>query len=423
MRSVIRLHVIACTLSVLTMAFVHISLANVVPSARMLTTDIVGASYNLWWASLILRQRFARCPAEQPSLLDRASTLGALLGCLVTVAVFWLTMPFATDKLRMLFLAFMQGPVALVAFASAGRTEGRGPPLAFYVIPIGIVGYFLVHADAFALPVIIYVLAFSTIFFGIHVGLKRALRDAQTARADAERERDAKAAFLAAASHDLGQPLQAARLYFDQAVRGVDVVKKERAVRQADAAFQLLERQLRATVDHLRLESGNLHAQLAPTPVGPVIAQAAALFAAAAEQAGVVLRLVPSTLAALGDVDLLGRVLANLLDNAIRHSGAKNVLLGVRRRGPTHLRFWVIDDGSGVAPEDVERIFGEFVRGSDHGDRERGGFGLGLASARRMAALMNGSVGLDRRRRRGSAFFLEVPAALKQTDAPLRHDR
>lgn len=413
MGSVTRLHVIACTLSVLTMAFVHISLANVVPSNRMFATDIIGASYNLWWASLILRQSFTRAHAEQLSILDRASSLGALLGCLVTVAVFWLTMPYASDKLRMLFLAFMQGPVALVAFATAGRTEGRGPPLAFYVIPLGIVGYFLVHADAFALPIIIYVLAFSAIFFSIHVGLKRALRNAQSARADAERERDAKAAFLAAASHDLGQPLQAARLYFDQAVRGVDAVKKERAVRQADAAFQLLERQLRATVDHLRLESGNLHAHVAPTPVGPVIAQAASLFAAAAEQAGVVLRLVPSTRVALADTELLDRVLANLLDNAIRHSGGKNVLLGVRQRGPAHLRFWIIDDGSGVAPQDSERIFGEFVRGSDHGDRERGGFGLGLTSARRLAALMSGSVGLDHSLRHGSAFFLELPIAPK----------
>jgi signal transduction histidine kinase len=75
------------------------------------------------------------------------------------------------------------------------------------------------------------------------------------------------------------------------------------------------------------------------------------------------------------------------------------------------VRLWVIDDGVGVAEADAGRLFDDYVQGSDHGDEIRGGFGLGLASARRMAGLMQGAVGLERRWRGGSAFWLELRAA------------
>jgi signal transduction histidine kinase len=94
----------------------------------------------------------------------------------------------------------------------------------------------------------------------------------------------------------------------------------------------------------------------------------------------------------------------------VRHSAGRRVLVGARRR-QDRVRLWVIDDGHGIPVADRATLFDEFVQGSDHGDHVRGGFGLGLASARRMARLMGGDAGFDPKWERGSAFWLELPAA------------
>ena len=75
------------------------------------------------------------------------------------------------------------------------------------------------------------------------------------------------------------------------------------------------------------------------------------------------------------------------------------------------MRLWVIDDGVGIPEADAPRLFTDYVQGSNHGDEIRGGFGLGLASARRMAELMGAAVGLERKWTKGAAFWLELPAA------------
>jgi signal transduction histidine kinase len=86
-----------------------------------------------------------------------------------------------------------------------------------------------------------------------------------------------------------------------------------------------------------------------------------------------------------------------------------------RERESYTVRLWVIDDGRGVAAQDQARLFDDYAQGSDHGDEVRGGFGLGLASVRRIMALMGGRCGLDPRWRGGAAFFLELPETLRQT--------
>ena len=101
------------------------------------------------------------------------------------------------------------------------------------------------------------------------------------------------------------------------------------------------------------------------------------------------------------------RILGNLVGNAIRHARARRVLVGARRRGG-RVRVWVIDDGSGIPEHDVPRLFQDYAQGADRLDRVQGGFGLGLASAKRMAQLMGGEVGLDREWKSGSAFWLEL---------------
>ncbi|HEX7945954.1 MAG TPA: ATP-binding protein, partial [Phenylobacterium sp.] len=129
-----------------------------------------------------------------------------------------------------------------------------------------------------------------------------------------------------------------------------------------------------------------------------------------ARLAGVDIIALTSRLSARADPELVERALGNLVANAIRHAKARRLLIGARRRGG-RVRLWVIDDGVGIGEVDAVRLFQDFAQGSDHGDEIRGGFGLGLASARRMAGLMGGAVGLERQWRGGSAFWLELPAA------------
>ncbi len=194
------------------------------------------------------------------------------------------------------------------------------------------------------------------------------------------------------------------------AMRATDPALRARAARRVEWAFDATEDLLRRILNHLRLEAGAVEAQIAPFGVGVAMARAAEMNEPSARLAGVQLRVLPSRLTALGDAALAERVLGNLLGNALRHAKAGRVLMGARRR-TGRVCVWVIDDGVGVAEADLARLFDDYVQGSDHGDEIRGGFGLGLASAQRMAAAMGGGVGLERKWRRGSAFWLELPVA------------
>ena len=107
---------------------------------------------------------------------------------------------------------------------------------------------------------------------------------------------------------------------------------------------------------------------------------------------------------------MLTRTIGNLVTNAIRHAQGERILIGARRaRGRAEL--WVIDDGNGIPAADVATIFDDYAQGAQHRGAERGGFGLGLASARRMAHLMSGTIDLDRRWTSGAAFVLRLRLA------------
>jgi signal transduction histidine kinase len=163
-------------------------------------------------------------------------------------------------------------------------------------------------------------------------------------------------------------------------------------------------------LEHLRLEAGQVPVRIERLTLGPVISTLAEMHEPPARLAKVEIIAVPTLLAVAGDRALLDRALGNLVVNALRHSHARRLLIGARRSAD-RVRIWVIDDGVGVPEIDLPRLFDDHFQGSNHGDEVRGGFGLGLASTRRLAALMQGSAGLDRRWTGGSAFWLELPAA------------
>ena len=180
-------------------------------------------------------------------------------------------------------------------------------------------------------------------------------------------------------------------------------------------AFDATEQLLRRMIDHLRLESGAVEARIEAVAVGPLIARLAEMHEPAARLAGVEVVAMPTRLAAAADPELLERVLGNLVVNSLRHAKARRVVVGARPRAG-RVRLWVIDDGVGISPADTAALFEDYVQGSDHGDEVRGGFGLGLASARRMASLMGGEIALEARWLNGSAFWVELPAAHAKAD-------
>ncbi|OSZ70822.1 hypothetical protein CAP39_07680 [Sphingomonas sp. IBVSS1] len=354
--------------------------------------------------------RAGRLPAA-----DRLTHM-ILAACAVGgIGQIWLLFPWAGALMQLVIVIFFTAATPILALATVERPPQRGHVWLIPVLPpVGIVLWYLFHPDALGVAVAVIVAVFTAVTMQLRRGVQAqvnrthaAMLTAQQARADLLAERVAKARFIASAWHDLGQPIQAARLFSDQASRSPDAARRASAAAHAEQAFATVERQLGAMLDHLRLDSGDVQLAISALPAGPLLASAAALHVAAAREQGVALQVRPGTALVQADADLAGRALANLIHNGLRHAGARQIRLTARRCA-AQAQLWVIDDGRGIAPADRAGLFEDFVQGHDTG---RGGFGLGLSGARRMARLMGGDLRFHPRRRGGAAFCLELPAA------------
>jgi signal transduction histidine kinase len=313
---------------------------------------------------------------------------------------------------------FQFATVAVIVLGTIERPPARPSlPITMLALPVTTSIYFVVHWEPNSIAIVLFLAAYACMALALSRVLQRSVDHAYAARQTAEAalvelaaERDARTRFLTSVSHDLGQPLQAARLFFDQTMRSPEGAQRDKAARRVEWAFDTTEQLLRRLLDHLRLESGAIEPKVEDLGVGPLIARIAEMNEPAARLAGLTLHALPSRLQVMADPALVERALGNLVANSIRHAKARRVLIGARRRAG-RVRLWVIDDGVGVSQADRPRLFEDYVQGSDHGDEIRGGFGLGLASARRMAELMNGSVGLEGKWTNGSAFWLELHGA------------
>jgi signal transduction histidine kinase len=379
----------------------------------MLLFDVVYGGFNLWWAVSIVILRVTRKITEDTAEAWYGHTTQVFwFGNVATVTAFALVMPYASEALRLVVTMVCLAPVAVEAIGTIltprlGRRDVWST-LAPAFIPVGIVIMFAVSGDEFAIPVMVFVMSFTIALLLLREVVQGWVDYAWDAAQAAEAARDARTRFLASASHDLGQPLQAARLFFDQVLQSPAGPARERAVRNVRWAFDNTEHLLGQMMDHLRLESGEVEARLAPLPLGPLIARVAEIHEPAARLKGVDIDALPTRLVASADSALVERALGNLVANAIRHAKARRVLVGARRKGD-RVRVWVIDNGVGIPDADRPRLFEDHVQGSNHGDEIRGGFGLGLASCRRIAELMGGSAGHEPRWRNGAAFWIDLP--------------
>jgi signal transduction histidine kinase/CheY-like chemotaxis protein len=220
----------------------------------------------------------------------------------------------------------------------------------------------------------------------------------------------AKSRFLAAASHDLRQPMHALGLFVAQLKDRVRSPESAPLILRVEAAVAALQGLLDALLDVSRLDAGVVTPNVTDFGANTVLARIENGFAADATSRGLRFRIVRSTLALHSDPVLLERILINLVANAVRYTESGGILVGCRRRGE-QVRVEVWDTGIGIAPEHQQAIFQEFYQvGNPERDRQKG-LGLGLSIAARLARLLGGRIEVRSQPGRGSVFAVELPRA------------
>ncbi|HTL76038.1 MAG TPA: hybrid sensor histidine kinase/response regulator [Casimicrobiaceae bacterium] len=241
--------------------------------------------------------------------------------------------------------------------------------------------------------------------------LKDRTRTALDARSAAEAANRAKSQLLAAASHDLRQPLHALGLYVAALGARARDAEWRPLVTHVESAANALELQFAQLLDLSRLDAGALAPERGDVALSTLFARIRAEFAPQAAARGLALRIAPTRFVVDSDLALLERIVGNLVANGIRYTNRGGVLVGARRRG-ARVAIDVVDTGIGVAPAHRQRIFEEFyrVRNDAPSSPARRGMGLGLAIVRRFADLLGHEVVVDSREGRGSRFRIVVPA-------------
>ncbi|WP_043768005.1 PAS domain-containing hybrid sensor histidine kinase/response regulator [Algiphilus aromaticivorans] len=233
--------------------------------------------------------------------------------------------------------------------------------------------------------------------------------DARHARREAEAANRSKTRFLAATTHDLAQPLNAARL-FNHGLENATDEATCAAATNIGRSLAAMEALLEGLSDISRLDSGTQKTDPRPFPVQRLLDDLAAEARAIATDRGLELHTVSCSAWVASDEALLRRIIQNLLANALRYTSRGRVLMGCRRRGPD-LLIEVWDTGPGIPADKRREIFEEFRRLQPREPHAERGLGLGLAIAERIARLLDHELTLDSRPGRGSVFRLRMPRA------------
>ncbi len=216
-----------------------------------------------------------------------------------------------------------------------------------------------------------------------------------------------KTRFLAAASHDVLQPLNAARLYTTSLLERGPTGELQPLARNVDASLEAVEEILNALLDISRLDTGALKADIGTFAIGNLLQQLKVEFDPQAAAKGLTLKVVPCSLYVRTDRRLLRRVLQNFLSNAVKYTRGGRVLIGCRRRGD-ELLIEVHDTGAGIPASKHELIFKEFHR-LNPGVPSVHGIGLGLSIVERIARMLEHPIHLSSTPGVGSVFGMTVP--------------
>ncbi len=227
----------------------------------------------------------------------------------------------------------------------------------------------------------------------------------QSARDEAIEANRSKSRFLAAASHDLRQPLHAMTLFVSALKRRLAEGETGELIGHVDQSLRSLRSMIDTLLDMSKIEAGLIKPTMAPLALGEFFSSLSPGFAATARERGVKFQVSPTSAHVVADRTLLELTLRNLLANAFKFTRSGGVLLGCRRRRG-EIGISVVDTGSGIAPERSASVFEEFQRDKMAATGPNDGIGLGLAIAKRLTALMGGRLTLRSRPGKGSAFTL-----------------
>lgn len=240
------------------------------------------------------------------------------------------------------------------------------------------------------------------------VAAEAAMREAKTA---AEQANLSKTRFLAAASHDLLQPLNAARLFVSALATRRLAPANRTLVEQTGSALDSIEDLLEALLEISKLDAGAVTPEITDVPLGELMRALHAEFALAASTRGLTLTVEPTTAWVRTDARLLRRILQNFLSNALRYTRQGGVVMAARHEG-AHVQIAVTDTGAGIDPTHHGEIFEEFRRLNSGHER---GMGLGLAIVQRAGRMLDHPIGVRSAIGQGSTFCVTVPLTVEGT--------
>ena len=241
----------------------------------------------------------------------------------------------------------------------------------------------------------------------------------ETAKRQAELANAAKSRFLAAASHDLRQPLQTMKLVQGLLAKTVEGEPAKGLVARLADTMGAMSGMLNALLDINQIEAGTVQVRNLDFPINELLTRLKGEFTYHAQARGLDLRVVPCGLHVCSDPRLLEQMLRNLVSNALKYTHHGKVLLGCRRRGGM-LSIEVWDTGIGIPQEDLKTIFEEYHQ-LDNSARERSrGLGLGLSIVQRLGGLLGHLVQVRSKPGRGSVFTVELARPRVQADAPAK---
>jgi two-component system, sensor histidine kinase len=256
---------------------------------------------------------------------------------------------------------------------------------------------------------------------GLRIRTQAMALDLQKQKDIAEREREvaveanrAKSSFLAAASHDLRQPIHALGMFVG-ALRGVPMAPEgRRIIQQIEASTAAMDSLFSALLDISKLDAGVVTVEKQAFAIGPVLERLCHDHQEEARAKGVSLVLEQCSAIVWTDPVLIERVLRNLVSNAARYTDRGRIVIGCRRRGAA-IAVQVIDTGPGIPLNEQKRVFQEYYQLSNpHRDSTKG-LGLGLAIVRRLTSLLDCGLALDSEPGRGSRFEVTIPLAEHQS--------
>lgn len=228
------------------------------------------------------------------------------------------------------------------------------------------------------------------------------------AKEAAEEAALAKTRFLAAASHDLRQPMQALAMFVEVLARRAMPPDQNALVGRIQDSVTALDGLLNGLLDISKLEAGLVEPHLGQFSLSAMMGRLAAEFSPPCQEQGLTFKMVPSRAVVHSDPILLERILRNLLSNAVRYTRSGRILFGCRRHGSS-VRIEVWDTGIGIPEAEIKNIFREFHQVGNQGRDRRQGLGLGLAIAQRLSNLLGHGIGVNSTVGKGSMFSVVAP--------------